>query len=221
MKAVLFDLDGVITDTAKFHFLAWRDLGAELDIEVDEAFNEELKGVSRIDSLERILAQGGVADKYSSAEKEELCVKKNAHYLELIKEMTPDDILPGIIPLLDELKTAGIKMIVTSASKNAPGILDLLQVRAYFDGIVDPATVKAGKPAPDIFLAGAQLAGADPADCVGVEDAASGVEAIKAAGIVAVAVGDEQVLALADRVLPSTADLSLAVLQEAWENSKK
>ena len=96
-----------------------------------------------------------------------------------------------------------------------------LQVRAYFDGIVDPATVKAGKPAPDIFLAGAQLAGADPADCVGVEDAASGVEAIKAAGIVAVAVGDEQVLALADRVLPSTADLSLAVLQEAWEKSNK
>lgn len=139
----------------------------------------------------------------------------------MIKEMTPDDILPGIIPLLEELKAAGIKMIVTSASKNAPAILDLLQVRAYFDGIVDPATVKAGKPAPDIFLAGAQLAGVDPVDCVGVEDAASGVEAIKAADIVAVAVGDEQVLALADRVLPSTADLSLAVLQEAWENSKK
>ena len=90
---------------------------------------------------------------------------------------------------------------------------------AYFDGIVDPATVKTGKPAPDIFLAGAQLAGAEPVDCVGVEDAASGIEAIKAAGIVAVGVGDEQVLSLADRVLPSTADLSLAVLQEAWAES--
>ena len=159
MKAVLFDLDGVITDTAKFHFLAWRELGAELGIEVDEEFNEELKGVSRVDSLERILVQGGVAGDYSAAEKEALCVKKNAHYLELIKEMTPDDILPGIIPLLEELRAASIKMVVTSASKNGPGILDLLQVRNYFDGIVDPATVAAGKPAPDIFLAGAQLAG--------------------------------------------------------------
>lgn len=221
MKAVLFDLDGVITDTAKFHFLAWHDLGAELGIEVDETFNEELKGVSRNDSLERILVRGGVADQYSSAEKEALCAKKNAHYVELIQEMKPEDILPGIIPLLDELKAAGIKMIVTSASKNAPGILDLLRVRPYFDGVVDPATIKAGKPAPDIFLAGAQLAGTDPADCVGVEDAASGIEAIKAAGIVAVGVGDEQVLALADRVLPGTADLSLAVLLETWAESQK
>jgi len=220
MRAVLFDLDGVITDTAKFHFLAWRELGAQLGIEVDDAFNEELKGVSRMDSLELILALGGASTNYSLDEKEALCAKKNAHYLELIKEMTPDDILPGIIPLLEELKSAGIKMIVTSASKNAPGILDLLQVRDYFDGIVDPATVAAGKPAPDIFLAGAQLAGVQPADCVGVEDAASGVEAIKAAGIVAVAVGDEQVLGLADRVLPSTADLSLSVLQETWAKSK-
>ena len=120
LKAVLFDLDGVITDTAKFHFLAWRDLGAELGVTVDEAFNEELKGVSRIDSLERILAFGGLADKYSTAEKEALCTKKNDHYLELIQEMTPADILPGILPLLEELREAGLKAIVTSASKNAP-----------------------------------------------------------------------------------------------------
>ena len=125
LKAVLFDLDGVITDTAKFHFLAWRDLGAELGITVDEAFNEELKGVSRMDSLERILAYGGLADKYSLAEKEAFCTKKNDHYLELIQEMTPADILPGILPLLEELREAGLKTIITSASKNAPGILDV------------------------------------------------------------------------------------------------
>ena len=174
LKAVLFDLDGVITDTAKFHFLAWRDLGAELGVIVDEAFNEELKGVSRMDSLERILAFGGLADKYSTAEKEAFCTKKNDHYLELIQEMTPADILPGILPLLEELREAGLKAIVTSASKNAPGILELLQVKDYFDGIVDPASVAAGKPAPDIFLAGAALAGVKPAECIGVEDAASG-----------------------------------------------
>lgn len=220
MKAVLFDLDGVITDTAKFHFLAWRELGAELGIEVDEKFNEELKGVSRLDSLERILAQGGVSDKYSPAEKETLCTKKNEHYLELIQEMTPDDILPGILPLLEELRAAKLKTIITSASKNAPGILALLQVRDYFDDIVDPATVAAGKPAPDIFLAGASLAGVQPADCIGVEDAASGVQAIKAAAIAAVAVGDERVLWLADRVLPSTANLSLAVLRRTWMTAK-
>lgn len=220
MKAVLFDLDGVITDTAKFHFLAWRELGAELGIEVDEKFNEELKGVSRLDSLERILAQGGVSDKYSATEKETLCTKKNEHYLELIQEMTPDDILPGILPLLEELRAAELKTIITSASKNAPGILALLQVRDYFDDIVDPATVAAGKPAPDIFLAGARLAGVQPADCIGVEDAASGVEAIKAAAIAAVAVGDEQVLWLADRVLTSTADLSLAILRRTWMTAK-
>lgn len=219
LKAVLFDLDGVITDTAKFHFLAWRDLGAELGVTVDEAFNEELKGVSRIDSLERILAFGGLADKYSTAEKEALCTKKNDHYLELIQEMTPADILPGILPLLEELREAGLKAIVTSASKNAPGILELLQVKDYFDGIVDPASVAAGKPAPDIFLAGAELAGAKPAECIGVEDAASGVEAIKAAHIPAIAIGDAKVLAQADRVLADTSDLSLAVLRDTWEKA--
>lgn len=219
LKAVLFDLDGVITDTAKFHFLAWRDLGAELGVTVDEAFNEELKGVSRIDSLERILAFGGLADKYSTAEKEALCTKKNDHYLELIQEMTPADILPGILPLLEELREAGLKAIVTSASKNAPGILELLQVKDYFDGIVDPDSVAAGKPAPDIFLAGAELAGAKPAECIGVEDAASGVEAIKAAHIPAIAIGDAEVLAQADRVLADTSDLSLAVLRDTWEKA--
>ena len=219
LKAVLFDLDGVITDTAKFHFLAWRDLGAELGVTVDEAFNEELKGVSRIDSLERILVFGGLADKYSTAEKEALRTKKNDHYLELIQEMTPADILPGILPLLEELREAGLKAIVTSASKNAPGILELLQVKDYFDGIVDPASVAAGKPAPDIFLAGAELAGAKPAECIGVEDAASGVEAIKAAHIPAIAIGDAEVLAQADRVLADTSDLSLAVLRDTWEKA--
>ena len=219
LKAVLFDLDGVITDTAKFHFLAWRDLGAELGIVIDEAFNEELKGVSRIDSLERILAFGGLADNYSLDEKEALCTKKNDHYLELIQEMTPADILPGILPLLEELREAGLKAIVTSASKNAPGILELLQVKDYFDGIVDPASVAAGKPAPDIFLAGAELAGAKPAECIGVEDAASGVEAIKAAHIPAIAIGDAEVLAQADRVLADTSDLSLAVLRDTWEKA--
>ena len=219
LKAVLFDLDGVITDTAKFHFLAWRDLGAEWGVTVDAAFNEELKGVSRIDSLERILVFGGLADKYSTAEKEALCTKKNDHYLELIQEMTPADILPGILPLLEELREAGLKAIVTSASKNAPGILELLQVKDYFDGIVDPASVAAGKPAPDIFLAGAELAGAKPAECIGVEDAASGVEAIKAAHIPAIAIGDAEVLAQADRVLADTSDLSLAVLRDTWEKA--
>ncbi len=219
LKAVLFDLDGVITDTAKFHFLAWRDLGAELGIVIDEAFNEELKGVSRIDSLERILAFGGLADNYSLDEKEALCTKKNDHYLELIQEMTPADILPGILPLLEELREAGLKTIVTSASKNAPGILALLQVKDYFDGIVDPASVAAGKPAPDIFLAGAKLAGAKPAECIGVEDAASGVEAIKAAHIPAIAIGDAEVLAQADRVLADTSALSLAVLRDTWEKA--
>ena len=184
LKAVLFDLDGVITDTAKFHFLAWRDLGAELGVTVDEAFNEELKGVSRIDSLERILAFGGLADKYSTAEKEALCTKKNDHYLELIQEMTPADILPGILPLLEELREAGLKAIVTSASKNAPGILELLQVKDYFDGIVDPASVAAGKPAPDIFLHAAREMAVSPRECLVIEDSASGVEAARAAGMI-------------------------------------
>lgn len=219
LKAVLFDLDGVITDTAKFHYLAWRDLGKELGITIDEAFNEELKGVSRIDSLERILAFGGLTEKYSVAEKEALCTKKNDHYLELIQQMTPADILPGILPLLEELREVGLKAIVTSASKNAPGILELLQVKDYFDGIVDPAAVAAGKPAPDIFLAGAALAGVQPAECIGVEDAASGVEAIKAAHIPAIAIGDAEVLAQADRVLADTSDLSLAVLRDTWEKA--
>lgn len=142
MKAVIFDLDGVITDTAKYHFQAWKTLASAIGIQIDEIFNEQLKGISRMDSLERILKFGGRSADFSKEEKSSLAERKNEDYRKLITSMTPDDLLPGIQNFLNELKEAGIKIGLASASKNGPFILDALKITPFFDTIVDPAKLK-------------------------------------------------------------------------------
>ncbi|MGZ9583360.1 beta-phosphoglucomutase [Paenibacillus marinisediminis] len=220
VRAVLFDLDGVITDTAEYHFIAWKQLADQLGIEIDRQFNELLKGVSRMESLERILRHSQCQHQYTPEQKLTLATQKNEEYIKLLEQVTPEDTYPGIRELLLELKEAGVRTVVASASKNAPQILNSLQLTKMFDYIVNPDEVKHGKPAPDIFLRGAEAVGVRPEQCIGIEDAQAGVEAIKAARMVAVGIGEEHVLkpSGADIVLPTTASLTLSFLLNVEES---
>lgn len=213
IKGIIFDLDGVITDTAEFHYLAWKKLADKLDIEIDRDFNETLKGVSRTDSLERILAYGGRSDDFDAQEKVEMAEWKNEVYKEMIEAITPSNILPGIESFLKELKEAGIRTAIASASKNAEVILRSLGIRDQFDYVVDAAKITKSKPDPEVFLKALELLELSADVCIGVEDAASGVDAIKDAKMRAVGIGDAEILGRADLVLASTASLQLKQLQ--------
>lgn len=211
IEAVIFDLDGVITDTAHFHFLAWRNLASELGIDFTLEFNEQLKGISRTESLEKILILGNIQDKYNIEEKELLATKKNTEYVDLLKDMKESDIYPGIKELLEELKINNIKIVLASASKNAPMILEALKITHLFDYVVNPDSLAKGKPAPDIFLAGAKAVNANPVNCVGVEDATAGIRSILDANMFAVGVGtpNEMKEAGAQLVVQNTKELTL------------
>ena len=211
-EAVIFDLDGVITDTAEYHYLAWKQLGEEIGISFDREFNETLKGVSRLDSLERILELGNRQQDFTLAEKEALANKKNDHYVHLIQDITPADLLPGIQELLQNLKASGYKIGMASASKNAFTVTKALGVQSYFDHIVDAATVKNSKPDPEVFLKAAVAIGANPENCIGVEDAAAGVTAINEAKMFSIAIGNDPGLNQAHMILPSTKELTLDVI---------
>ncbi|MFE4711192.1 beta-phosphoglucomutase [Paenibacillus sp. NPDC056722] len=219
LEAVIFDLDGVITDTAEYHYVAWKKLGESIGIPFEREFNETLKGISRGESLERILRLGGKENSFTPEQKAELAHQKNEHYVSLLVDLTPADTYPGIAELLKELKEQGIPAVIASASKNAPQILRSLELDSFFQYVVPPDSVQHGKPAPDLFLAGAEKVGANPEFCIGVEDATAGVEAIKAAGMKAVGIGERESLeeAGADVVLPDTTGLSLAFLNKVLE----
>lgn len=189
LKAVVFDLDGVLTDSAKYHYQAWKMLADKLGIPFDEEYNEKLKGVSRMESLELILQNGNAQDKYTQEEKVAMATEKNEFYKQLLHQITPEDVLPGIHDFLEQLKAAGIKTAVASVSHNAPFILERLELDKYFDYICDAAQVPRAKPFPDIFLSAAQNLGVEPANCIGVEDAQAGIQAINAAGMMSVGVG--------------------------------
>ena len=208
-KGFVFDLDGVITDTAKYHYIAWKELAAEIGIEIDLKFNEQLKGISRMGSLERILTLGNKNDAYTEVEKEALATKKNTHYVQLLQSLTPDDLLPGVKTFLDEAKAKNIPCAIASASKNAPFILDKLGVMQDFDTIVDPATLKKGKPDPEIFIQAALALGIEPAEAVGFEDAQAGIDGIKAAGMYAVGVYSGEELHGADVIVEKLTDLNI------------
>ncbi|WP_248722067.1 beta-phosphoglucomutase [Seonamhaeicola sp. ML3] len=193
---VIFDLDGVIVDTAKYHFLAWKKLADDLGFEFTEEHNELLKGVSRVRSLEILLDIGKVT--VSEERKQEFLVSKNEDYLSYITKMEADEILPGASELLDALDEAGIKYVLGSASKNAPLILKQIGLYDRFAGIVDGNSVSKAKPDPEVFLIGANKLGLEPSQCVVFEDAIAGIEAAKNANMVAVGIGDEKTLSEAD-----------------------
>jgi beta-phosphoglucomutase len=217
IQAFIFDLDGVITDTAEYHYLAWKALGEELGIPFTREFNEELKGVSRMDSLEKILVLGNRQNDFSMEDKEALATKKNKHYVRLIANISPNDILPGIKDLIAEIKKNGYRLGLASVSKNAFTVMDSLGLRQEFDVIVDAATIKKGKPDPEIFLTAAKLLNVEPSACIGIEDAAAGVESIKDAGMFAVGVGSVDSLAKADIIYSSTEQLSLSSIMTAYQ----
>ena len=208
----IFDLDGVITDTAKFHYQAWKALADSLGISIDETFNETLKGISRMDSLDRILAHGHRENAFTPAEKEALAQQKNDHYVQLLEHLTTKDVLPGVVPLLQQAQARHIPCAVASASKNAPLILEKLGVRAYFATIVDPDSLSKGKPDPEIFLAAADSIGVLPQNAIGFEDAQSGIDGLKAAGIYAVGLSASQPLIGADMQVSEMTELSVDAL---------
>lgn len=208
----IFDLDGVITDTAKFHYQAWKALADSLGISIDETFNETLKGISRMDSLDRILAHGHRENAFTPAEKEALAQQKNDHYVQLLEHLTTEDVLPGVVPLLQQAQARHIPCAVASASKNAPLILEKLGVRAYFATIVNPDSLSKGKPDPEIFLAAADSIGVLPQNAIGFEDAQSGIDGLKAAGIYAVGLSASQPLIGADMQVSEMTELSVDTL---------
>ena len=207
-KAVIFDLDGVITDTAHYHYLAWKALAESEGVHFDHAFNENLKGVDRMGSLNLILA--GSSKTYSMEQKLALADRKNRQYVELIATMGPGDLLPGALEALAAVRAAGLKIGLASVSKNAFTVLDRLGIRDRFDYVVDAALIANSKPHPEIFLNAAAALDVAPRDCLGVEDAVAGVASIKSAGMFALGVGSPEVLTQADRVIPDLTRFRLA-----------
>jgi beta-phosphoglucomutase len=194
-KSIIFDLDGVIVDTAKFHFYTWRNLAKKLDIDFDKKDNEQLKGVSRIESLKKILQWGGKS--ISDEQFNQLMHDKNEAYLSYVDQMTADDILPGVMPILNFLKRQNVKMALGSASKNAKRILANVELDNFFDGIVDGLTVIKAKPDPEVFLKGAELLNVEPKHCLVFEDSIAGIEAANRANMLSIGIGNQQTLAQA------------------------
>jgi len=203
IEGAIFDLDGVIVDTAKYHYSAWKKLANMLGFEFTEKDNEKLKGVSRKESLEILLKIGGKENEFSEVQKEELMDIKNSWYLEYIDKLTEEDLLPGAKELILTLKEQGIKTGLATASKNAMLILERLNIKDLFDAIVDGTQISRAKPDPEIFLKCAQKLKIDPQKCIVFEDAAAGIKAAKLAGMFAVGVGAFEILSEADIVVSS------------------
>ena len=211
IQAFIFDLDGVIADTTDLHYASWKRLAEEEGIPFDRTVNERLRGLTRPASLEIVLR----GRKVSAARQEELLARKNRYYLALLQHMTPEDILPGVVPLLEEIRAAGWKLGVGSASRNARAVLHQLGLLDWFDAIADGHSVSRSKPAPDVFLAAARMLEVPPESCVVIEDAPAGIEAARAAGMKVVGVGPEARLGHADARFPSLEGVSLAMILEA------
>ncbi|MBK1811328.1 beta-phosphoglucomutase [Clostridium sp. YIM B02505] len=211
VKGCIFDLDGVIVDTAKYHYLAWRRLANELGFDFTEKDNERLKGVSRMASLEILLSIGNVT--LSEAEKLALAAKKNEWYVEYISRMNKDEILPGVENFLEAIRSEGIKVSLGSASKNSMMILNNLELTKYFDAIIDGNKVSEAKPDPEVFLLAAKELDLDPKDCVVFEDAEAGIEAAIRAGMQSIGIGSVETLGKATKVIPNLKDADLTILE--------
>jgi beta-phosphoglucomutase len=211
VKGCIFDLDGVIVDTAKYHYLAWKKLATMLNIHFTEEDNERLKGVSRMASLDIILEIGNIDP--DDKMKEEYAALKNKWYLDYINRMMPDEILAGSLEFISELKNAGIKVAIGSASRNTPLILERLGIGKLFDAVADGNIVGKAKPDPEVFITAARLMGVSPEDCVVFEDAMAGVEAALNAGMRCIGIGSEKILTEAHFVVTGLDKMSLKKLK--------
>ena len=212
IKACIFDLDGVIVDTAHYHFLAWKRLADELGYHLTERQNEQLKGVSRMQSLEIILDLAGIS--LHPEHKEILANKKNIWFNEYIERMTAAEIFPGVSDLMRDLRLQGIRIGLASSSKNARTIIRVLGIEPQFDAIVDGNMIRHTKPHPEIFLMAASKLDLDPQSCLVIEDAAAGVEAAISAGMKCIGIGSHVLLRRANKVFSKTSDVRLSTLRE-------
>ncbi len=213
IQAFILDLDGVLTDTAEYHFQAWKRIAEEEDVPFIREDNEQLRGVSRRRSLEILL--GDHRHRYTESQMQELMARKNGYYQEMLRQITEEDFLPGASALLDDLRARGFKIAIGSASKNTKTVLRQLGISDLFDVIADGYSVERSKPAPDLFLYAAAEMDVDPARCVVVEDAASGVRAALDGGMIAVGVGPEARVGEAHFRYDSTADIELSEILSA------
>lgn len=211
-KACIFDLDGVIVDTAKYHFMAWKRLADQMHIGFNETDNERLKGVSRMASLEIILELGN--RRIDEKLKEKYADQKNKWYVEYISRMTPDEILPGSLEFIGELKKAAIKTAIGSASRNTPLILKGVGIEKLFDAVADGNVAHKAKPDPEVFLKAAEMLETDPGNCVVFEDAVAGVKAALNAGMMCIGVGSEKILTEAHYVVSGLNEMNLRKVKE-------
>lgn len=206
IKAVIFDLDGVLTETSSYHFAAWNELAATLGFQCEASFEPSLRGISRLDSLKLMLKTYRPDLTYTEDDLHQWATYKNDIYLEKIQKMTPQDLFEGVIELFDKLKTDGIKIALASASLNGPSLLASLGIQSYFDHIVDP-NVYPSKPHPGLFADPLKVFHLNPEEAIGIEDAPAGVKSIQAAGLKAIAIGDANDLFEADLVVSSFKDI--------------
>lgn len=212
IRACIFDLDGVIVDTARYHFLAWKRLANELGYDLTAQDNERLKGVSRMKSLEIILDLAGIS--LNETHKKMLTARKNAWFVNYVERMLPEEIFPGVKQLIQDLRSHGIKVGLASSSRNAKQVVQLLNIQNEFDAIVDGAMITHTKPHPEIFLATARILKVDPKDCLVFEDAEAGVEAALSAGMKCVGIGSTVLLNKANKIFARTSEFNLAMLRE-------
>lgn len=210
-KAFIFDLDGVIVDTAKYHYLAWQKLAQQLGINFTPEHNEELKGVSRVRSLEIILALGNISA--TQEDKDHWLHQKNEEYLSYLVTMDESEVLPGVLPVLEYLKQHNQKIVLGSASKNAKPILEKAKVIGYFDAVVDGNDVSNAKPDPEVFLQGAKKVQFPPEKCIVFEDSVAGIQAANIAGMTSVGIGNQEILQEAHFVFPDFTYIDLNFIE--------
>ena len=213
IKGFIFDLDGVLTDTAEYHYRGWKRLAEEVGLPFTREDNEALRGIPRRESLLMILKERQIPEEQLL----EMMARKNRYYLDFIREITPSDVLPGAVELLKQIRAAGLKSAVGSASKNAPEVLQRLGIDHLLDAISHGGSVERQKPAPDLFLHAAAQLGLEPAECVVVEDAAAGIEAAHAGGFRSVGLGPPERVGRANVILPSLSGVHLNDLLAALD----
>lgn len=209
IKGFIFDLDGVISTTLNLHSKAWQEIANEVGTKWTKELANNLKGVSRMDSLNLILKSGNQNHNYTAKQKKYLTDKKNSIYLRLVNQLTPYDVLPSIKDFLESLIRNNYLIALASASKNSSEVLKRLKLTRFFPKIVDPSTLKHGKPSPDIYLEAAKLLKLNPEQCAGIEDAKAGVDAINAANEISIGIGNKDILKQADIVFSNTEKLTL------------
>ncbi len=217
-KTFIFDLDGVIVDTAKFHFLAWRKLANDLGFDFTEEQNEQLKGVSRVESLKKILKWGNM--ELSEEDFNKQMALKNKNYLSYVDKMDRAEILPGVEKVLDYLIEHNIPFALGSASKNARTILKKIDQYDKFDAIVDGTDVSKAKPDPEVFLIAAEKLNAEPHNCVVFEDSVAGVQAANIGEMISIGIGDEKVLSEADYIFADFTEIEIKFIEKLLRNEK-